>query len=169
MPEFFSFQRGNESSARPNADASPLLGRFRAVPGERGGPRKKDSFGALFQSVRAYGTIFGSGDDDDNTDEFGNRRSSAGGDGETFGWGKARRAIKDLWLEPKQGPVRRCVGTWWSRWGVLVLLPAAVVSLVFSFSTLGCVSQKRVLGGFEELGFEMTSLTCGICRQLRRG
>ncbi|KAI0976589.1 hypothetical protein F4678DRAFT_118237 [Xylaria arbuscula] len=39
---------------------------------------------------------------------------------------KTRRNVKDLWVAPRQGAVRRVVETWWSRWGLLVLLPAAL-------------------------------------------
>lgn len=41
-------------------------------------------------------------------------------------WGKR---LNDTWVNPKAGAVRRTVDLWWSRWGVLVVLPAALVSL----------------------------------------
>jgi hypothetical protein len=41
---------------------------------------------------------------------------------------KTRRNVEDLWVAPKHGAVRRVVETWWSRWGVLVFLPAGLVS-----------------------------------------
>ncbi|KAI1191867.1 hypothetical protein F5B17DRAFT_205984 [Nemania serpens] len=37
---------------------------------------------------------------------------------------KTRRVVEDLWVAPRHGAVRRVVETWWSRWGLLVLLPA---------------------------------------------
>ena len=40
-------------------------------------------------------------------------------------WGRVQR---DLWLEPKQAAVARMVERWWSRWAVLIVLPAALVS-----------------------------------------
>ncbi|KAI1109384.1 hypothetical protein F5Y14DRAFT_28353 [Nemania sp. NC0429] len=39
---------------------------------------------------------------------------------------KTRRSVEDLWVAPRHGAVRRVVETWWSRWGLLVLLPAAL-------------------------------------------
>ena len=57
MPTFFTFQQGTESGTRISADASPLLGRFRAVPGERGRRHSasKLGHGGLFGS---YGATF---------------------------------------------------------------------------------------------------------------
>ncbi|KAI0390280.1 hypothetical protein F5Y17DRAFT_445401 [Xylariaceae sp. FL0594] len=39
---------------------------------------------------------------------------------------RTRRNIEDLWVTPRHSSVRRVVETWWSRWGVLVFLPAAL-------------------------------------------
>ncbi|KAI0474781.1 hypothetical protein F4859DRAFT_514629 [Xylaria cf. heliscus] len=39
---------------------------------------------------------------------------------------KSSRNIEDLWVAPRQGAVRRVVETWWSRWGLLVILPAVL-------------------------------------------
>ncbi|KAI0197671.1 hypothetical protein F4808DRAFT_292033 [Astrocystis sublimbata] len=39
---------------------------------------------------------------------------------------KTRRNVEDLWVAPRHGAVRRVVETWWSRWGLLVLLPAVL-------------------------------------------
>jgi hypothetical protein len=49
-----------------------------------------------------------------------------------------RKWVVDLWVEPRQAAVKRTVDKWWSRYGLLVFLPAALVSL----STI----QMRVLG-----------------------
>ncbi|TGJ85148.1 hypothetical protein E0Z10_g3624 [Xylaria hypoxylon] len=39
---------------------------------------------------------------------------------------KTKRNAEDLWVAPRPGAVRRVVETWWSRWGLLVLLPAVL-------------------------------------------
>ncbi|KAI0810280.1 hypothetical protein GGR55DRAFT_688956 [Xylaria sp. FL0064] len=39
---------------------------------------------------------------------------------------KTRRNVEDLWVAPRQGAVHRVVETWWSRWGLLVFLPAVL-------------------------------------------
>ena len=57
----------------------------------------------------------GLGDDGEDEDDRGRLRR----------WGSWQR---DLWLEPKQSAVARVVDKWWRRWGVLVVLPAALVS-----------------------------------------
>jgi hypothetical protein len=45
---------------------------------------------------------------------------------------KTRRNVEDLWVAPRHNAVRRVVETWWSRWALLVFLPAALVSCVSS-------------------------------------
>jgi len=114
MPSFFDFQVGDSSRAPNNNDSSPLLGRFRAVP-QRGSVGRRRSFGRGLGL--AYGTVFGvlDGEDSEDGDEEG-----------VLSW---KRWVKDLWMEPKQGAVARAVNRWWSRWTVLVVLPAALVSL----------------------------------------
>jgi hypothetical protein len=62
--------------------------------------------------------VFGSGDAADGSDEEEGR-------GLISGWIKTS---KDLWLDPKQATVKRVVDKWWTRWLVLVILPAALVS-----------------------------------------
>ena len=67
----------------------------------------------------AYGSMFGTigaGSDDDSDDEE---------DGALKSWG---RGIRDLWMEPKQSAVARAMDKWWSRWALLAVLPAALVS-----------------------------------------
>lgn len=125
MATFFTFTPGSEARARAaDTDTAPLLGRFRAVPGERH-VRKRDSFSAraLLGSVRGgLGGIFGESDSDDGMGD---------GDEERSGWRGVRQGVRDLWLRPQQGAVRRCVGVWWKRWSVLVFLPAGIVSTSF--------------------------------------
>ena len=64
--------------------------------------------------------VAGAGDDSDEGDLV---------DGEDMGalkrWGRTQR---DLWLEPKQAVVARVVDKWWTRWAVLAVLPAVLVS-----------------------------------------
>jgi hypothetical protein len=132
MPSFFTFQQGTESGTRIS-DASPLLGRFRAVPGERGRRHSasKPGHGGLFGS---YGATFAramlgdeSGGEDDDAPG-----GMAGDEDEHLGaLGRVRRWVMDVWVKPQQGTVRRLVEPWWSRWAVLVVLPAAIVSLLF--------------------------------------
>jgi hypothetical protein len=129
MPSFFQFQTGTESRVRPNTDSSPLLGRFRAVPDTSGRRRSRGYSGSgLFGTFSAarigYGVVFGGGSEDsDNEDEDG--EGEGGLNGVLRRWARKGR---DLWLEPKQVAVRRAVDRWWSRWAMLVLLPAALVS-----------------------------------------
>lgn len=55
---------------------------------------------------------------------------------------KTRRIVEDLWVAPRHGAVRRVVETWWSRWGLLVLLPAVSVSASVPFSSV-CAGRAR--------------------------
>ena len=41
--------------------------------------------------------------------------------------------VMDLWVHPRQIAVKRMVDRWWSRYGLLVFLPAALVSSFFVF------------------------------------
>lgn len=134
MPSIFQFQQGTESRAQPNTDSSPLLGRFRAVPDTSGRRRSRGYSGnglfGTFSASRLGGVVFGVGSEDGSDEE---------GEGDGFGEGTKVRSVRrwvrrwrtkmrDLWLEPKQVPVRRAVDRWWSRWFVLAFLPAALVS-----------------------------------------
>jgi hypothetical protein len=113
MPSFFAFQQGSESYARPSTNESaPLLGRFRAVPDGHRGSGRRNSVGDLL-----YGSIFGA---------FGEEETH---DGE-YGWWWARwRAVRDLWIVPTRGAVAGAVERWWCRWLVLIVMPAAIVSI----------------------------------------
>ena len=126
MPSFFQFQQGTESRARLNTDSSPLLGRFRAVPDTSGGRRRSRGYSGngIFGTFRAarigYEAVFGGGSEDGESEE-----GEDGHNGVVRRWG---RKLRDLWLEPKQAAVRRTVDRWWSRWVVIAVLPAALVS-----------------------------------------
>jgi hypothetical protein len=80
------------------------------------------------------------GDSDDEDGEadglLGPSAGSGRGDDIARGWKKNwKRSVVDLWIRPQQGAVRRCLDRWWSRWGVLIVLPAAVVSTKSSRGT----------------------------------
>jgi len=91
------------------------------------------------------------GDDEDEDDDYDNGDNSNERDGLLGGGGggyrissrrrkgrrirkfsrRLRRMIRKIdqtWVNPKSGAVRRLLDVWWSRWGVLVLLPAVLVS-----------------------------------------
>lgn len=135
MPTFFSFEQGNESRARfPATDASPLLGRFRAVPSSQ--TRTSNRRGSLGLLTRAswrnsvhighgYGALVFAGLEDE----------AAGSDGDELledetaprlvRWcRRCWRRVDRLWIAPRQTAVRRITAVWWSRWLVLVVLPA---------------------------------------------
>jgi hypothetical protein len=74
-----------------------------------------------FTAGRGFGYVgvFENGDDSDEGDLLDNEDM-----------GVFRRwsfTLRDLWLEPKQAAVAKLVDKWWSRWAVLVFLPAALV------------------------------------------
>lgn len=125
MPSFFNFQQGGES--RRDSESSPLLGRFRAVPDAQRIGRRNSQRNSLFGSFAAgrgfaYSRVFGDADDSDEGDLLENEDI-----------GLLRRWVRtDLWLEPKQAAVGKLVDKWWSRWAVLVILPAALVSRFFN-------------------------------------
>lgn len=185
MPEFFPFIPGTETgrAARQHAsDASPLLGRFRAVPPSRAAasslnPRasQQQQLGLLSSGGRGsvhvgYGALLVAGlegdyedeeedededEDDDGDGDDGNNNNTRGCGGILRRTGRAwrrlvrlsRRNVRDLWIAPRQSAVKRVVENWWSRWGVLVFLPAALVSgdsRFFSFvpSTIAACLQR---------------------------
>jgi hypothetical protein len=162
MPSFFTFQQGTESRARPSAqDASPLLGRFRAVPGARRGSLLGSTREGILKSIGGsvgygYGTLFGlprgeealaGGDDVEG--------GAAGGGGDVGCWGEGGvvGSFADVWIRPRQGAVRRVVERWWRRWGVLVVLPAAIVSSFFF------CAEGRLVGGLRVRGEARKELT----------
>jgi hypothetical protein len=143
MPSFFTFQQGTESGTRLSADASPLLGRFRAVPGERGRRHSghKPGHSGLFGS---YGATFAravlgdeGSDDGDEEEDGGGDGGDGGEDGHAGLLARARRWVLSVWVRPQQSAVCRLVAPWWSRWAVLAVLPAAIVSSFLSCSGYG--------------------------------
>lgn len=56
------------------------------------------------------------------------RHEGGGGDGGSPPWTRLWRACAlDLWVAPRQAAVAKVVDAWWSRYGLLVLLPALLV------------------------------------------
>ncbi|KAF4125040.1 hypothetical protein GMORB2_3879 [Geosmithia morbida] len=143
MPTYFQFTQGTESRVRPNSDASPLLGRYRAVPTAQQGSlrvgRRSSRWGLFsgggggggggpYSSLRAagYGAVLdagGFGDDDDDDDDGGDVDDLDDLDGSVRArlW---RRWVLDLWVRPRNVAVKRVVDHWYSRYGLLVFMPA---------------------------------------------
>jgi len=149
MPTIFSFEQGNEQRSRYPTDSSPLLGRFRAVPRTDTRPgNRRGSLGLLTRaswrnSVHVgYGATAllgtGLGDDDESDESDDDDDDSDAGEGyDGAGAGRRRKRLAawcrrrwkrmdDLWINPKQGAVRRVASVWYSRWFALVVLPAAL-------------------------------------------
>lgn len=132
MPSFFDFQRGSDSP--PPETESLRYGRFRAlqVP--------KRSVGELFSA-------FGMNPEDLRTPDRG-----AGGQGRSFDYGSInintrgnaaeaedgedgedgeeheRWWLDKMLISPRRRRVVKLVDQWWGRMGLLVVLPAAIVS-----------------------------------------
>ena len=171
MPDFFHFTPGKETSRaarRQAADASPLLGRFRAVPRTRDALRThaQDQLGLLGApgnrgSVHVgYGALVAAGlqaeeqrsgrndEDDDSSDEDGGGGANLLCRQRRF-WSRACKRLNDLWISPRQTAVNRALDTWWGRWGNLVFLPAGLVCVLFtvllqSFSCRNSVASSCV-------------------------
>lgn len=75
-----------------------------------------------------YGALVIDQLDDEDEDSDDEDDDSDNEDGTASRWGRIwRRWVVDLWVQPKQLAVRRIVKRWWTRYGLLVLLPAALV------------------------------------------
>ncbi|ODA78411.1 hypothetical protein RJ55_05792 [Drechmeria coniospora] len=140
MSSFFQFTQGTESRTRPT-DTSPLLGRYRAVPPRPGlglgldKHRRHSQLGLLADQLGpgrgsvhvGYGALLAAELEAEANDED---DDGAGGDGGEAFEGRSlcrrlwRRWALDLWVHPKQTAVKRVVDRWWSRYGLLVFLPA---------------------------------------------
>lgn len=131
MPHVFQFSQGSESR-RFNPDSSPLLGRFRAVPPRPGLPRRRPSQLGLLSTHAGYGSVLQLGDDEgsENDEDLEDEMLAMEGVGRLGRWWrKGVRRVFDLWIEPRQGAVKRVVDAWWSRYGALILMPASLVSV----------------------------------------
>lgn len=157
MPEFFPFIPGTETSrvARQHAaDASPLLGRYRAVPRTRNPPRSRTQNPLGFLSATGgrgsvhvgYGALIASGlddqGDDDDSDEDDYYSSGEVHTARRL-WRKTTGKVRDLWIAPKQTAVKRVVEIWWSRWAVLIFMPASLVSI--SWISLGDIDHQEAI------------------------
>ncbi|RDW82640.1 hypothetical protein BP6252_03752 [Coleophoma cylindrospora] len=121
MPSFFTFQQGAEPLANDASDSAPLLGRFRAVPDvQRHGRRShRNSILNRLSGAGIYGSFGSIGDGSSDGEAI------EGDDGLRW-FRRWARALKDLYIEPKQSAVAKVVNVWWSRWLVLIVLPAAL-------------------------------------------
>ncbi|UNI23386.1 hypothetical protein JDV02_009208 [Purpureocillium takamizusanense] len=142
MPSFFQFTQGSESRFRPADASSPLLGRFRAVPPRPGleRHRRHSQLGLLADRVGdgrgsvhvGYGALLAAeleaeADDDDDDDDGSHHRGDGDGgfdDGRSIAQRLWQAYVVDLWIDPRQTAVKRVVERWWSRYGLLVFLPA---------------------------------------------
>lgn len=139
MPTFFSFEQGNETRTQYPTDTSPLLGRYRAVPrhpeirsNRRGslGLLTRESWRGSVHIGHGTSALLATGladavddsDDDDVYDDFDDNRRRR-----FMAWCRKRwKGINDLWITPTQGAVKNVTSVWYSRWLVLVVLPAAL-------------------------------------------
>ncbi|KAI1004236.1 hypothetical protein K3495_g3975 [Podosphaera aphanis] len=124
MASFFDFERGLESNGAVD-ERTPLLGRFRAVPTSQSLERRnyKDKLPTSITDadtlIRGYDHIF----------PIESPVSSEERLSETQPIGILKRWTQlqsNLWLEPKPTAVRALIEKWWSRWLVLIYLPAAL-------------------------------------------
>ncbi|EGZ78346.1 hypothetical protein NEUTE2DRAFT_102200 [Neurospora tetrasperma FGSC 2509] len=156
LPNFFSFEQGSESAqGRYQNESTPLLGRFRAMPGGPGRRRESDDqtgllsagwrgsvhvgYGALMAAATAEDGEYHDNSSEDEDDSEGDGISDYGffGAGALYGTtltrrvmmkklNRARRRFYYTWVQPKASEIRRVVEHWWSRWFVLVVLPAVL-------------------------------------------
>lgn len=144
MPSFFSFEQGTESRSHfPVTDASPLLGRYRAVPNHHNTTtnpqaRRRGSLGLLSRASwrnsvhigHGYGALFAAGlDDTDSSSNSSDDDDLLADENEArwLRWLRRRwKRVDQTWITPKQAAVRRVACSWWLRWLALVVLPAAL-------------------------------------------
>ena len=55
--------------------------------------------------------------------------------------------LRDVWIRPRQGAVRRVVERWWRRWAVLIVLPAVIVSSARIFGARRVGDEREGRGG----------------------
>lgn len=158
LPNFFSFEQGSErAQGRYQNESTPLLGRFRAMPGGPGRRRESDDhqgllsagwrgsvhvgYGALMAAAAEGGGEFDESGSEEEDDSEGDGMLDSGflGAGTiqertltrrvmVKKFNRARRRLYYTWVHPKASVIRRAVEHWWSRWFVLVVLPAFLVS-----------------------------------------
>ena len=111
---FFTFQQGSDTRSLPPPDSESLrYGRFRAFSPARQQRSLQNLFSAFTDNTQDYGSINlqAEEDDEEEAEEVDER------------WWPDR-----LFLSPRRGTVRRIMETWWSRWAVLIVVPAVIVS-----------------------------------------
>ncbi|CAH0056533.1 unnamed protein product [Clonostachys solani] len=128
MPTYFKFTQGTESRVRPN-DSSPLLGRFRAVP-----PRDQQLAasqvnrlgvaGARGSVHVGYGALVIAGLEGHQNDDEDDDVSTEDLDGISRLERLWQRWVVDLWVHPRQAAVKKIAEKWYTRYGLLVFLPA---------------------------------------------
>ncbi|KOS18986.1 Uncharacterized protein ESCO_000542 [Escovopsis weberi] len=141
MPSFFQFTQGIESHARPT-DTSPLLGRFRAVPPRPSSRRRSSRPGRLphgdgqraaRNSIHVgYGALIVAELEAQAENERALRAVGfgGGGGGGESGWVRWwGRCVLDLWVDPTAAAVKAVVDRWWSRYGLLIILPSLLYPL----------------------------------------
>jgi len=76
-------------------------------------------------------------DDDSDSDTEDELFYAAEGGFELLSWRlrKLWKWFEDTWVSPREKAVRRVTDPWWSRWLVLVVLPAALVRGTANFMT----------------------------------
>ncbi|KJZ77387.1 hypothetical protein HIM_03111 [Hirsutella minnesotensis 3608] len=140
MSSFFQFTQGTESHSRPS-DSSPLLGRFRAVPprpglGTSATGHRYGQLGILSDRLAAngggrgsvhvgYGALIAAELEAAQEEEDVNEQAVQPDLGRS--WVHFWRAyFLDLWVAPRHSAVKKMVDGWWSRYALLVGLPAVL-------------------------------------------
>ncbi|KAK4658557.1 hypothetical protein QC762_102760 [Podospora pseudocomata] len=131
--------RTNTGGSISSIGSGPTGGRARHYHPPRGGaqagiinePGWRGSvhvgYGAIVAAEAEAEEEAGDGDDEAESDSD----DSQGPGWRRMGKGTRRlrrvmRRMRDTWVDPKAGVVRRLVDVWWSRWAVLVVLPASL-------------------------------------------
>ncbi|KAK4170363.1 hypothetical protein QBC43DRAFT_4630 [Cladorrhinum sp. PSN259] len=133
LGRFKAVPRQNWSSIPPK----PGIGRSRTAPGYLGGSSSNHNNSGRGLGVHGagwrgsvhvgYGAISQEEEEEEEDEESededveGNARQTCGRRLRRVG-----RRMKNTWVDPKAAVVRKLVDVWWTRWGVLVLLPASL-------------------------------------------
>jgi hypothetical protein len=102
---------------------SPLLGRFRALPASGDRRNRRRSVGDLFAGFRRHSASYGTVDDEAHDGDL---------QEEGLEWPGLSK-VKYLFIEPRKEVVRAVVEHWWSRWILLIILPASIVSRMYGW------------------------------------
>lgn len=147
MPSFFTFQQGSSDSRSlpPSETESLRFGRFRAIPLhlQQQQQQQRRSVGDLFTVFPESSTLTrpllsgGGGGSGRNCSGYGAidiSRNKYAGRGDDDNEEEEDRADERWWLDrvlisPRKKTVVWMMERWYRRWGVLVVLPAGIVSL----------------------------------------